>query len=193
MCVYGRLRPLPSCWVIRMSGLVHQLDSLYVAGGGPQHSHHSGWSACRGWVTRSMACAWMVQLPLPSGWVTRTSGLGDPLPGLPPNPPPQVTSSDHRPPPYLVPPGAQPRPPCVHGAAARPSQATPRPIHPHTAPAIPGIPAHNHCGVDPGTARAKRKEGTPIKQPILLGGIALPIMCHSKRTRRVRRDPGCGV
>ena len=55
---------------------------------GPQHSHHSGWSACRGWVTRSMACAWMVQLPLPSGWVTRTSGLGDPLAGLPPNPPP---------------------------------------------------------------------------------------------------------
>ena len=76
-----------------------------AAGGGPQHSHHSGRSACRGWGTRSMACAWMVQLPLPSGWVNRMAGLGDPLAAL---------------------------------------------------------PGHTHCGVNPGTARAKRKERTPI-------------------------------
>ena len=192
MCLYGRLRPLPSCWVIRMSGLVHQLDSLYVAGGPPVIPSF--------WVVRMSGLGNPLDglcvdgaASTPVRLVTRTSGLCDPLAGFPRNPPPQVTSSDHRPPPYLVPPGAPPRPPCVYGGAARPSQATPRPIHPHTAPAIPGIPAHNHCGVDPAAARAKRKEGTPIKQPILLGGIALPIMCHSKRTRRVRRDPGCGV
>ena len=38
---------------------------------------------------------------------------------------------------------------------------------------LAALPGHTHCGVNPGTARAKRKERTPIQRLIVLGGIAL--------------------
>ena len=111
---------------------------------------HVGAGSPPRWLVRG----WGGLHALPSFWVIRTSGLGVPLwlESRPTLHPPQVTSSDHRPP-------ALPRapwgstPPAIWGS--RPSIASyPRPIPAHRPPAIPGIPAHTHCGVDPGTARS---------------------------------------
>ena len=126
---YGRLRPLPSCWVIRMLGLGHPLDGLCVDGGLP--------------------CT-----PVMLGY----PGVGPgcpPMAGLPTNPPPpHVTSSGHRPPALPRAPWGS-TPPAMRVWGSRPSIAShPRRIPAHTPPATPGFPAHTHCGVDPGTARS---------------------------------------
>ena len=144
---YGRLRPLPSCWVIRMLGLGHPLDGLCVDGGLP--------------------CT-----PVMLGY----PGVGPgcpPMAGLPTNPPPpQVTSSDHRPP-------ALPRapwgstPPAMRVWGSRPSIAShPRRIPAHT-PGYTGVPGpHPLRGGSRYRSCYKRNKRTLNYRQILLGGTA---------------------